>query len=197
MKSESLILMNREMCEGEKTICLAVNVFEYSCVNDRTIIPFTAHAASNPIVITFWDTGTITDVQTVINMFNKKYAGQYKVEFQAPTYNNETEAVNAAVAAHKEPDIMEESFTPSVAYALEGLEVPLNSLFKMAGINPAQDFPSSLWNQATVNGIHYAAPTDTLSTLLFYNKRLFRVAGLNPSKPPESTAICFICGKIN
>lgn len=174
--------------KGKKSTALLATSASIVALAASAIVPMTAHAASSPIVITFWDTGTTTDVQNIVNQFNKKYAGQYKVEFQAPTYNNETEAINSAVAAHKEPDIMEESFTPSVAYALEGLEVPIGSLFKMAGINPAKDFPPSMWTQATVNGVHYAAPTDTLSTLLFYNKKMFKSVGLNPSQAPKNQA---------
>lgn len=146
----------------------------------------TSTSSGTPITITFWNSGSNNGSQQTVDEFNKKYAGQYKVVYKDATYNNETEAINSALAAHKAPDIMEESFTPSVAYALQGLEVPIEPLLKSVGIDPTKDFPPSMWNQASVQGTHYAAPTNTLDTLLFYNKTLFKQAGLDPSKPPTT-----------
>lgn len=143
-------------------------------------------SSSGLITITFWNSGSNNGSQQTVDDFNKKYAGKYKVVYKDATYNNETEAINSALAAHKAPDIMEESFTPSVAYAVQGLEIPIVPLLKSVGIDPTKDFPPSMWNQCTVSGTHYAAPTNTLDTLLFYNKSLFKKAGLDPNKPPTT-----------
>jgi multiple sugar transport system substrate-binding protein len=141
---------------------------------------------SGPITITFWNTGTNNGSQEVVNAFNKKYAGQYQVVYKDVPYNNETEAVNSALSAHKAPDIMEESFTPSVTYSKQGLVEPILPILQAAGIDPTKDFPASMWGPTAVAGVHYVAPTNTLDTLLFYNKKLFQQAGLDPSKPPTT-----------
>ncbi|KPV43961.1 extracellular solute-binding protein [Alicyclobacillus ferrooxydans] len=144
---------------------------------------------SGAIVINFWSSGPAgKGFQSVISNFNKKYKGKYDVVFKAIPYANETELVNSALSAHKQPDILEESLTPSAPYAYEGIEEPIEPLLKSVGINPSKDFPASMWNGTTVNGVHYVAPLDALPTLLYYNKALFKQAGLNPNDPPTTEA---------
>ncbi len=134
----------------------------------------------------FWNSGP--DLSTLVKGFNRAYAGKYAIHYRNIPYANETEIVNSALSAHHGPTLMEESLTPSAPYAVEGVEVPILPLLKMAGIDPARDFPASMWNRTTVNKVHYVAPVDALPTVLFYNKALFKAAGLNPNTPPVNQA---------
>jgi multiple sugar transport system substrate-binding protein len=80
------------------------------------------------------------------------------------------------------------SWTPSVYYAREGLELPIQPFVKAAGINTA-DFPSGMYGAPTlVNRVNYSIPLDAFGTALFYNKALFKKAGLNPADPPATGA---------
>ncbi len=138
------------------------------------------------VTFSFWNSGP--DLSTLVQGFNRTYASKYAIKYRNIPYANETEIVNSALSAHKGPTLMEESLTPSAPYAVEGIEVPILPLLKMAGINPARDFPASMWNRTTVNKVHYVAPVDALPTVLFYNKALFKAAGLNPNRPPINQA---------
>lgn len=146
-------------------------------------------SANGPVDITFWSSGpTGTGFNSLLKGFNNTYKGKYQVDFKQIPYANETELVTSALTDHKEPDILEESLTPSATYAYDGLEEPIGPILKSVGINPSVDFPASMWNGTTVNGVHYVAPTDALPTVLFYNKALFKKAGLNPNDPPTTGA---------
>lgn len=150
---------------------------------------FASTRSASPLTITFWSSGPAGNgFRSLLTGFNRAYQGRYRVVFKAIPYANETELVNTALAAHREPNILEESLTPSATYAYDNIEVPILPILRSVGIDPAVDFPSSMWNHTTVNGTHYVAPTDALPTVLFYNKALFKKAGLNPNAPPKTLA---------
>lgn len=145
--------------------------------------------------ITFWNSGpsagtggSNAGVPEIISKFNKQYSGRYHVDYKSIPYANESALVNSALGAHKQPDLIEESLTFGSGYAAEGVVEPIDPILKMAGINPATDFPKSLWSPSSVNGVHYLAPNNAIPTLLFYNKALFKKAGLNPNNPPTTGA---------
>ena len=138
--------------------------------------------------IAYWSSGPTQGVQAIVNSFNQQYKGKIQVKFTTFPYNNETEVVNSALSAHRGPDILEESLTPSAPYAYQGLEQPIEPILKMGGINPTTDFPASMWNGTAVKGVHYVIPVGALPTLLFYNKAMFKAAGLNPNQPPTNTS---------
>lgn len=142
--------------------------------------------ASRDVSFTFWNSGP--DLTTLVNDFNKKFAGRFHIAYRNMPYANETEIVNSALAAHRAPVLVEESLTPSATYADEGIELPIAPILRLAGVNPSVDFPASMWKNTTVHGVHYVAPVDALPTVLFYNKALFRKAGLNPNRPPANAA---------
>ncbi len=144
--------------------------------------------ASAGIVINFWSSGPTQGMTAVISQFNKMYQGKYDVVFRTFPYNNETEIVNSALAAHKGPDMLEESLTPSAPYAFEHLEMPIQPILQMGGINPNTEFPASMWHGTKVQGVHYVVPVAGLPTLFFWNKALFKKAGLNPNMPPHTQA---------
>ena len=145
-----------------------------------------AAQAASVTDITFWTSGSPNGVTQIVAQFNKAYAGKYHIDFRAIPYSNETTIVNSALTAHRGPEIMEESLTFSTPYAVQGLEMPIEPFLKAAGINPASDFPGAMWNGTTVSGVHYVAPTDGLPTMLYWNKAMFKAAGLNPNNPPRT-----------
>lgn len=139
-----------------------------------------------PIVIKYWSVGPSNGVSQVIKNFNKKYKGKYKVEFTAIPYSNKAEKVNSALSAHRGPDIMEEAGPGSVPYIRLGLVLPIQPILKLGGIDPQKDFAGPAWNGDKYRGKHYVAPVDALPTILYYNKALFKKAGLNPNQPPKN-----------
>ncbi len=150
--------------------------------------PTTTSSANGVTKITFWSSGDTEGVSAIIKAFNTKYHGKYDIKYTQIPYANETEIVNSALSAHRGPDLLEESLTTSAPYAYESVEAPIEPILKMGGINPSTDFPVAMWKGKTVNGVHYVAPVDGLPTLLFYNKAMFKAAGLNPNDPPTTKA---------
>jgi len=173
---------------GKHNIVISLLAFSVAMMGLLSACGSASSGSGGQQTITFWSSGPTQGVQTIINDFNKQYSGKVQVNFTSFPYNNETEVVNSALSAHRGPDILEESLTPSAPYAYEGLEEPIDPILKMAGINPTTDFPSSMWNGTAVKGVHYVIPNGALPTLLFYNKAMFKAAGLNPNQPPTNAS---------
>ncbi len=141
------------------------------------------------IKLTYEGFGSFAGMQQVVAAFNKKYSGKYYVTATQVPYVQYAAMLSSALSAHNEPDMFSGSFTPSVYYARLGLTLPITPILADGGINPATDFPSSEWNaRLTVNGKHYSTPQAAFGTALFYNKKLFAKAGLNPNDPPATGA---------
>lgn len=144
--------------------------------------------SNKPVEITYAGFSSMNGLAPIIKSLNSKYAGKYTFKDTAYPYNTYAALLSAAIAGGNTPDVFGASWTPSVYYAREGLELPIQPFLSAAGINTA-DFPSSLWGTTTeVNGTHYSIPLDAFGTALFYNKALFKKAGLNPADPPATGA---------
>jgi ABC-type glycerol-3-phosphate transport system substrate-binding protein len=63
-----------------------------------------------------------------------------------------------------------------------------------ATIKP-QEFYKACWSEATYQGKVYAIPFSTDDRALYYNKALFREAGLDPNKPPRTWDELVVCAK--
>lgn len=72
-------------------------------------------------------------------------------------------------------------------FARAGFAAPLDPLL---GDFPAaqSDLDTNVWEAAKVQGSHYGLPLDVHAMGMYYNKKLFRDAGLDPEKPPTNRA---------
>ena len=65
--------------------------------------------------------------------------------------------------------------------------MPLDSYYKQAGIS-LSGFGATVRNTVVYNGHIYAIPADFDPMVMYYNKDMFRKAGLDPNKPPTTWA---------
>jgi multiple sugar transport system substrate-binding protein len=145
-------------------------------------------SSGNPITITYAGFSSMNGLSTILSQLNRQYAGKYVFKAIPEPYNNYAALLSAEIAGGTTPDIYGASWTPSVYYAREGLELPIAPFMKAAGINPKY-FPPGMYGKATlVGGVNYSIPLDAFGTALFYNKALFKKAGLNPNDPPKTGA---------
>lgn len=148
----------------------------------------TVQSSRDPITITYAGFSSMNGLTPILNRLNKAYSGKYVFKATPQPYNNYAALLSAEIAGGTTPDIYGASWTPSVYYAREGLALPIQPFLKEAGINPA-DFPPGMYGKPTlVNGVNYSIPLDAFGTALFYNKALFKKAGLNPADPPKTGA---------
>jgi ABC-type glycerol-3-phosphate transport system substrate-binding protein len=72
-------------------------------------------------------------------------------------------------------------------FAHQGFFTDITEPAKAAGVTADQYFDFA-WNEATYKDKIYALPFDTDTRALWYNKDIFKEAGLDPEKPPQTLA---------
>ena len=140
-------------------------------------------AKDDGTTITMWTrSSTSTFSQTLVDEYNKSHKNQVKLTvFPADSYQQK---VGTAAGARQLPDVLASDVVYAPNYASKGV---------FQDITPLVDklpFKSTLapahMKTATYNNKVYGVPHDIDLSAVFYNKVLFRKAGLDPEKPPTT-----------
>ncbi|MEN6582985.1 MAG: extracellular solute-binding protein [Armatimonadota bacterium] len=88
------------------------------------------------------------------------------------------------------PDVvLQDRFTVG-EWAARGAFMPLNHLIERDRAKPdgirREEYYKAAWNEAVYQGKVYAIPEDIDDRILYYNRQLFKEAGLNPDRPPRT-----------
>lgn len=67
----------------------------------------------------------------------------------------------------------------------QGAVMPLDSYMTASHFN-LNKFTNAAWNQGYLNGHYYAMTAEQDALVLLYNESLFKQAGLDPAKPPQT-----------
>ncbi len=90
-----------------------------------------------------------------------------------------------AIAGGTPPDVLRQDRFAVASWAAKDAFLPLNRLIEESHF-PWNDFYDYARKEASYKGKIYGIPYDTDSRAVYYNKRLFREAGLDPEKPPKT-----------
>jgi multiple sugar transport system substrate-binding protein len=89
-----------------------------------------------------------------------------------------------AVLSGDPPEVVSQ-FVPVVKWASRLALQPLDGLIEATGFDSTTIFPA-LWSEMRWREHVYALPVNSTSYALFYNRALFREAGLDPGRPPQT-----------
>jgi len=138
-----------------------------------------------PVHVVYWEKWTEFEgeaMRKVVEAFN---ASQDRVHVDLLTVSSIERKTLLAIAGNDPPDVAG-LFGPNVAqYADDHAIVPLDDLCRAKGIGPEQYIPA-YWSIGDYNGHIYALPSTPASTALHYNKAMFKAAGLDPDRPPQT-----------
>jgi len=90
-----------------------------------------------------------------------------------------------SIAGGVPPDVIYQDRFTIGDWASRGAFRPLDDLIERDGINPA-DFYPACWKEASYKGKVYAIPYSTDDRALYWNKTVFKKAGLDPERPPRT-----------
>jgi multiple sugar transport system substrate-binding protein len=143
-------------------------------------------AGAQPVEIEYWQYTFAQRVQAIdelIKRFEAENPG-IKVKHTHVPYDDFRLKIAAAIPAGQGPDVVQLFYGWLHDYLKAKLLQPLpTELFDAAEIE--RDF-FPLVRQMKVDGRYYAVPTAVRSLSLFWNKKLFTEAGLDPAKPPQT-----------
>ncbi|MGE5592126.1 MAG: ABC transporter substrate-binding protein [Betaproteobacteria bacterium] len=92
-----------------------------------------------------------------------------------------------ALAAGSGPDTFQIPAGQVSSYAVTGVLQPISPKVATAAQIEADFVPSAI-KRLKVGDNYYGFPVDTQTIVLFYNPQLFKEAGLDPAKPPQTWA---------
>ncbi len=128
-------------------------------------------------------TGQKEEIPYPVRRFNEMQDSIVVEATAIPWQEAEKKILTAILSGHP-PDVFDQ-FVPVVKWASRMGLVPLDRWLEKEDFDSSVFFPS-LWKEMHWQGHVFAIPVATASFALYYNKRLFREAGLDPEKPPRT-----------
>lgn len=140
--------------------------------------------SSGPAEMTFWNGFTASDrkyVEQIVRNYNQ--SSKNHIDMTIEPWDTIYQKLQTSLATGQGPDMT--GMDPSLVaqYASNGLLQPLDDLYGPGGIDKSI-VPQAFFNIAKVNGHIYAAPMTVATVMLYYNKDLFKAAGI--SSPPKT-----------
>ena len=123
--------------------------------------------------------------EQVVQNFNKKYKGKYKVVTEyiprSGSGGGYEDKVNAAITTNSLPDVITLDGPNTAAYAKSKVITPLDDYLKD---NNMEDVLDSIKQQGTYDGKFYAFGYSESNVGIYYNKKMFKEAGIDESSLP-------------
>lgn len=143
-------------------------------------------AATSPVNITFWHglSGPLGDeLQKLADVYNATQS-KVKVSLIEGTYE-ETIDKYLQSGQSSRPDLVQMPEYMVQTMVDTQSNVPVEACMKASGFDTSAFLPTALDAYAT-QGVQWSMPFNISNPVLFYNKKMFAAAGLDPEKPPVS-----------
>jgi multiple sugar transport system substrate-binding protein len=141
-------------------------------------------------VVRYWEKWTGVEalaMQRIVDRFNETVGADRNIWVEYSAISNVDRRMLVATAGGDPPDVagLFDYIIPQ--FADQGALMELDDLVREYHIDPAA-FKPIWWNIGMYEGHLYALPSPPYTIALYYNKRLFREAGLDPERPPQTIA---------
>lgn len=143
-------------------------------------------SAANPVTITYWQytyPTKVTEIKNLIKEFEAKNP-EIKVVEQDYPHDQFENKVFAAQKAGVGPDVVNIYNGWIAQFVKQKAIQPIPS--ELMSQKDIQDFYVKTVQPQSGDGQYYSLPTAVRSLALFWNKDLFKKAGLDPDKPPQT-----------
>lgn len=134
--------------------------------------------------VRYWHiTGLEEQVPYHTRAFNARQDSIVIDQTPIPWQEHEKKILTAVLSGHP-PDLISQ-FVPVAKWASRRGLMPLDKFIARDNFDTTRFFPA-LWEEMTWQGQVFAIPIAAASYALFYNKAIFREAGLDPDRPPST-----------
>jgi multiple sugar transport system substrate-binding protein len=144
---------------------------------------------ANNVELTVWNPFTGPDgnfFSQIVDDFNAA-TPTVKVTVQTQPGAEYTQRLEAAAAANQLPHVIAAGYDALPLLNENGIVVPIDEFAQTGGYD-ASMFPEAIWNAGQWKDQRVGVPIDTHPMILYYNKKLFTDAGLDPEAPPTDKA---------
>lgn len=152
------------------------------------VVPSLA-AGAEKVTITFWHAfggGRTAFIQRMVEDFNYTHPD---IEVQVEYKGSYRDTLNASILAarQQQPPHIVQIFEVGSQFALDsGIFTPFQEYVKPDDYARLEDYIQPVANYYTINGKFNSIPWNSSNPVLYYNKSLFRKAGLDPENPPKT-----------
>lgn len=143
--------------------------------------------ADGRVIVSYWEKWTgfeLEAMQHVVEDFNH---AQDRIEVRILPVSQIDVKLMLATAGGNPPDLAGLWSFSVPDFAEKGALTPINSALRRKGIT-REAFIPVFWDLCGHRGFQWAVPATPAALALHYNRALFREAGLDPDKPPQSLA---------
>lgn len=156
-----------------------------------TVVLLSSIVLAGAVEVVFWhNMSNPVDkkaIDEIVQKFNETHPNIRVEVVLVPGSETEITKLMTAVAAGTGPDVFYLDRFTVAQRAHQGVLEPIEDYLKSIGVDTKalrSEFYKFSMDEASYNGKLYALPWDTDVRVLYYNKKLFREAGLDPDKPP-------------
>jgi len=168
--------------EGEVVEVEVTRIVEVEAEGESDEIP------EGATVIDFWHAfggGRKLLIERMVADFNYTHPGIYvRVEHKG-SYRDTLNAAILAAQQETAPHIVQIFEVGSQLAIDSGIFVPIEDLVQGIEFQP-DDYIEGVSNYYNIDGKFNSMPWNSSNPILYYNKDIFRAAGLDPEKPPET-----------
>ena len=145
------------------------------------------NVARGRVIVNYWEkwSGFEADaMQVVVDDFNRS---QDRIEVRFLSVSEVDTKLLLAASSGDPPDVAGLWSDNIPDFSEKGALTPLDRGLEAAGLGPDHFIPV-YWELCRHRGFTWGLPTTPGCVALFYNKKLFRAAGLDPERPPRTFA---------
>jgi len=138
------------------------------------------------VTISFWNSFTGSDAETlkkIVEEYNSTNEGKYEVKMDIMPGDQFNQKLPPSIATDTAPDLVALSGSAAAAYIQNGSLLPVDDFYNTEGVDK-NDFDASAVNIAQSGGSNYLVPMQVFGIQFYWNKTLFKAAGLDPDTPP-------------
>jgi len=146
-------------------------------------------SSGGKVTLSFWNGFTGPDRAAVEGLVKQYNASQDKVTvtMQISPWDVFFQKLLPSIAAGKGPDLMAMDSVQLPQYASRGVLAPLDDWYQDSGNDSGQLVQSAV-DATQWDGKSYGVPMNFTTLLLYWNKDMFKAAGLDPNSPPKDWA---------
>lgn len=150
------------------------------------ILAITAPALAQT-TITYWHSfGDSAPMRNLIDRFNASQSDVIVEDVAVGNYNEMITRLQAAVVSGRVPDVVQLEITRYGLFAERGVLQPLTDLIAADPAWNVGDLIPGIWEAAQYKSVPYVIPFNNSVPVMYYNRDLFRAAGLDPDAPPAT-----------
>jgi len=125
-------------------------------------------------------------LQTLIEEFNASHPDIRVEGVDVGNYEEMVTRLQAAAVSGRIPDLVQLEITRYGLFADRGVLLPLTELIENTPEFNVDDLIPGIWEAAQYEGTPFVVPFNNSVPVMYYNKDLFREAGLDPENPPRT-----------